>query len=67
LESCLGDRQGQAESLRELGETLRALGQPQQARAHWHQALAIFEHLGTTDADQVRTLLAGEPSGPAGV
>jgi tetratricopeptide (TPR) repeat protein len=57
----LGDSYGQADSLRELGVTLRALGRPEEARAHWRQALAIFERLQTTDADQVRALLA-EPA-----
>jgi tetratricopeptide (TPR) repeat protein len=63
----LGDRRGQAESLRELGETLRALDRPDAARAHWREALAIVEQLGTTHADQLRALLAEEPSGRAGV
>jgi tetratricopeptide (TPR) repeat protein len=53
-----GDRYGQADSLRELGVTLRALGQAEEARAHLRQALALFEQLQTTDADQVRALLA---------
>ena len=53
----LGDVHGQAASLRELGVTLRALGRPEEARAHWRQALALFEQLQTTDADQVRALL----------
>jgi hypothetical protein len=41
--------------------TLRALGRPEQARAHWLQALAIFGQLQTTDADRVRALLADLP------
>jgi DNA-binding SARP family transcriptional activator len=57
----LGGAYGQAGSLRELGVTLRTLGRPQEAQAHWRQALAIFERLQTTDADQVRALLA-EPA-----
>jgi DNA-binding SARP family transcriptional activator/tetratricopeptide (TPR) repeat protein len=56
----LGQPHRQAESLRELGVTLRALGRPEQARTHWRQALAIFERLQTTDADQVRALLAAD-------
>ncbi len=58
----LGDPDGQAESLRELGETLRALGRQNEARTHWREALAIFEELGTTHADQIRALLAEDPS-----
>jgi DNA-binding SARP family transcriptional activator len=54
----LGDSYGQADSLRALGVTLRALGHAEEARAHLRQALAIFERLKTTDADQVRALLA---------
>jgi Flp pilus assembly protein TadD len=54
----LGAPYGQAESLRELGVTLRALGQAEEARAHLRQALALFEELQTADADQVRALLA---------
>jgi hypothetical protein len=56
---------GQAESLRELGVTLRALGRAGEARAHWLEALAIFERLQTADADQVRALLAELPAAPA--
>jgi hypothetical protein len=46
--------------------TLRALGRPQEAQARWRQALAIFERLQTTDADQVRALLAEPLPGPGG-
>ncbi len=58
----LGDLYGQAESLRELGRTLQALGRTAEARVHWREALAIFEQLRTTDADQVRAMLAEEPT-----
>jgi tetratricopeptide (TPR) repeat protein len=54
----LGNPHGQAESLRELGRTLRAHGDHESARAHWREALAIFERLHTTAADEVRALLA---------
>jgi len=53
-----GNPHGQAESLRELGRTLRAHGDHESARAHWREALAIFERLHTTAADEVRALLA---------
>jgi transposase-like protein len=36
----------------------------QEARAHWRQALAIFKRLQTTDAEQVRALLADLPGSP---
>jgi hypothetical protein len=54
----LGDPYAQAESLQELGVALQALGRAQETRAHWQQALAIFERLRTPDADRVRALLA---------
>jgi hypothetical protein len=41
---------------------MRAMGRVEEARAHWLEALAIFERLRTTDADQVRALLS-EPAG----
>jgi hypothetical protein len=45
--------------------TLHALGDTDQARAHWRHALAIFERLETTDhADQVRDLLAEQVTPP---
>jgi DNA-binding SARP family transcriptional activator/Flp pilus assembly protein TadD len=58
----LGDPHGQAETLRELGVTLRTLGRPGEARTYWQQALAIFERLQSADADQVRALLAEQPT-----
>jgi hypothetical protein len=42
--------------------TLRALGRQEEARAHWLKALATFEQLQTTDAGQVRALLAELPT-----
>jgi tetratricopeptide (TPR) repeat protein len=54
----LGDPHAEAECLRELGVTLRALDRLEEARRHWQEALAIFERLRTTDAGQVRALLA---------
>lgn len=59
----LGMPRGQAESLRALGETLRALDRLEEARAHWREALAIFEHLHTPDADEIRALLTAQPAG----
>jgi tetratricopeptide (TPR) repeat protein len=59
----LGDARCEAESLRELGVTLRALGRPQEARTHWLEALAFLEQIQSADADQVRVLLAELPTG----
>jgi hypothetical protein len=64
LEAARAADRGEAESLRELGVTLRALGRPAEARAHWREALAIFEQLQTADADQVRLLLTELPANP---
>jgi DNA-binding SARP family transcriptional activator/DNA polymerase III delta prime subunit len=58
----LGDAHCEAESLRELGVTLRAFGHLDEARAHWLEALATFERLESTDADQVRAVLAELPT-----
>ena len=63
----LGDAHCEAESLRELGVTLWALGRLDEARAHWLEAVATFERLRSTDADQVRALLADLPSDPSEV
>lgn len=60
----LGDPHGQAESLRELGVTLWALGRHHPARTHWKQALALFEQLRSAAADGVRVLLADRPAQP---
>ena len=57
----LGDAHCEAESLRELGVTLRALGHLDEARAHWLEALATFERLQSANADQVRAVLAELP------
>ena len=59
----LGMPRGQAESLRALGETLRALDRLEEARAHWREALAILQHLHTPDADEIRALLTAQPAG----
>jgi hypothetical protein len=41
--------------------TLRALGRLEEAWSHWLEALAIFERLGPSDAEQVRVLLSDQP------
>ena len=52
-----GRPQGQANSLRELGVALRAVGRREEARARWLEALATFDQLQATEADQVRALV----------
>jgi tetratricopeptide (TPR) repeat protein/transcriptional regulator with XRE-family HTH domain len=41
-----------------LGRACQALGDADQARRHWQQALAIFTKLGVPEAEQVRARLA---------
>jgi hypothetical protein len=60
----LGDSRGEAESLRELGGALQALGRLEETRAHWLEALAIFEQLPATEADQVHAVVADLPTSP---
>ena len=63
----LGDPHAEAECLRELGVTLRALDRLEEARTHWQEALAIIEQLQITDAGQVRALLIEQPGPDAGL
>ncbi|MGQ4358202.1 BTAD domain-containing putative transcriptional regulator [Streptomyces drozdowiczii] len=44
-----------------LGKALLQLEQPDRARACWTEALAIYEQLGSTEADEVRVLLSPVP------
>lgn len=63
----LAEPHGQAECLQRLGSTFEALGRLREARTHWLDALAILADLGSSDADQVRALLADLPlRGPQG-
>lgn len=41
-----------------LGRALARLGQSDRARACWSEALAIYEELGSSEATEVRALLA---------
>ena len=61
LRRALHDRQGQAVSLNALGVVLRKTTHDQQARAAWHETLAIWEALQLPEADEVRTRLATLP------
>jgi hypothetical protein len=40
------------------GRAHHALARPGQARHHWAEALALYTHLGTPQADQIRAQLA---------
>ncbi len=51
-----------------LGDAYHAVGDLDQARQAWEQALAILEHLHHSDADQVRARLRGDlPEVPGSV
>jgi DNA-binding SARP family transcriptional activator/tetratricopeptide (TPR) repeat protein len=51
-----------------LGDVYHAVGDQEQARQAWEQALAILEHLHHSDADQVRARLRGQlPTMPGSV
>jgi tetratricopeptide (TPR) repeat protein len=52
-----GDRHGQAQTLRALGDLLQELREADAARASWQQALAIFEELGDRQAGELRARL----------
>jgi tetratricopeptide (TPR) repeat protein len=55
----LGDQYGEAETLRDLGDALQAVGHHQQGKAAWQQALAICEALHLPQADELRSRLVG--------
>lgn len=54
----LGDRRGQAVTLRDTGNVLNAGGRRQQARAAWQEALAISEAVQLPETDEIQTRLA---------
>ncbi|MER5393848.1 NB-ARC domain-containing protein [Saccharopolyspora sp. NPDC002686] len=53
----IGHHLGEANSLTKLGEVLHVGGDSEGAREAWQAALGIFEELGHTDAETVRTHL----------
>ncbi len=58
----------QTTMLTHLGDAYHAVGDEDQARQAWEQALAILEHLHHSDADQVRARLRGNvPEVPGSV
>jgi Tetratricopeptide repeat len=61
----LGLSRMQAGAHDRLGRACRALGDEQQARRHWEEALALYTKLGVPAADEVRARLATTRDGPA--
>jgi hypothetical protein len=59
----LGDRHGEAEALRDLGDALRAVGRDLEAGSAWQETLAICQELHIPEADGIRERLATLPSG----
>ncbi|MCQ0023189.1 tetratricopeptide repeat protein [Streptomyces somaliensis DSM 40738] len=55
---CIGGDQMRGNVLVLLGKALRVLGQTDRARACLREALALYEHLGASEADGVRAMLA---------
>ncbi|MEU3446413.1 BTAD domain-containing putative transcriptional regulator [Streptomyces thermolilacinus] len=55
---CIGGDQMRGNILVLLGKALRVLGQTDRARACLRDALALYERLGASEADDVRALLA---------
>ena len=58
-----GDRHGQAQTLRALGDLLQELCEADAAYASWQQALTIFEELGDPQAGELRARLRGSKTG----
>ena len=52
-----GHLMGAAQAHAVLGRVHRQAGLLTAARAHWREAVRLYEEIGTTDADEVRTLL----------
>ncbi len=52
-----GDRYEQARAHNGLAHTHHATGELDQARYHWHQALALYTDLDVPDADEVHAHL----------
>ncbi|MFF0202563.1 BTAD domain-containing putative transcriptional regulator [Streptomyces sp. NPDC005017] len=55
---CIGGDWMKANALTVLGKALAALGQSGRAGACWREALAIYDAAGSSEADEVRTLLS---------
>jgi tetratricopeptide (TPR) repeat protein/transcriptional regulator with XRE-family HTH domain len=57
LASQSGDKSEQARARAGLARSHHAAGDPAQALDHWHEALALYDELGTPEADQIRAQL----------
>ncbi len=60
LATQTGDKYEQARAHTGLGRSRQAASDPAQALDHWHEALALYDDLGTPEADQIRTQLAAD-------
>ncbi|MEX2968706.1 SAV_2336 N-terminal domain-related protein [Streptomyces sp. C184] len=60
-----GGERWRADVLTTLGHAETTLGRKQGARAHWREALAVYEAFGAPEAAAVRALLRDRP-GPSG-
>lgn len=58
----VGDRSDEAEALARLGSALDALGDHEQARLRWREALDIFSAIGAPRAAEILTLLGEHPT-----
>jgi DNA-binding SARP family transcriptional activator/tetratricopeptide (TPR) repeat protein len=58
IASDIGDKYQQARAHDGLAHAHHALARSDDARNHWEQALILYTHLGTPEADQVRAQLA---------
>ncbi|HEY7201422.1 MAG TPA: tetratricopeptide repeat protein [Candidatus Dormibacteraeota bacterium] len=61
LHRATGQRIGEARTLLVLGRLLGDAGDAAGAASAWRDALAIFDDIGTPEADDVRVLLDSEP------
>ncbi|MFE0189225.1 SAV_2336 N-terminal domain-related protein [Streptomyces sp. NPDC058989] len=61
-----GGERWRADALTALGHAETALGRKQGARAHWRDALGVYEAFGAPEADGVRALLRDKPAGSVG-
>jgi DNA-binding SARP family transcriptional activator/Tfp pilus assembly protein PilF len=58
IASDIGDKYQQARAHDGLARAHHALARPGQGRHHWAKALALYTHLGTPEANQMRAQLA---------
>jgi hypothetical protein len=59
-EPRIGDKQGQGETLRDLGKSLEAIGQRDEARELWRQSWVIFKEFDDPQEAEVLKLLRSE-------